>query len=301
MLAEHWKSLPTHDDKYAISDAGRVKAHGKLCKLSTRKSGHLVVGINGRPTYVHRLVMLAFEGPCPDKFEVLHKNHEPSDNRWVNLIYGTRSENIRMDFAAGSRSHKGENAPNARLTTTAVADIRSSKLSLIELATKYKVHIRTIQDVIAHKTWATAPRTTPVRLTGTCQTKEHSMAKTPKTITIAEKKVQMANLKQLMKSNTEATKGINAAMKDAAKALADAKKSADASIKEAEKAAASNRKAAEAAVAAAEKAYAAAFAKGAKSLDAAAKGAAKLNASLDALDAMTIVKAAKPAAAPAAE
>lgn len=47
--------------------------------------------------------MLAFEGPCPKGCEVLHLNHNPSDNRRANLKYGTRSENMKMDYAVGVR------------------------------------------------------------------------------------------------------------------------------------------------------------------------------------------------------
>ncbi len=47
--------------------------------------------------------MLAFEGPCPDGMEVLHLNHTPGDNRRGNLKYGTRGENVAMDYAVGTR------------------------------------------------------------------------------------------------------------------------------------------------------------------------------------------------------
>lgn len=42
---------------------------------------------------VHRLVMAAFVGPCPDGIEVCHNNGNPADNRLSNLRYGTHSEN----------------------------------------------------------------------------------------------------------------------------------------------------------------------------------------------------------------
>jgi hypothetical protein len=69
------------------------------------KSGHLSVAIGkGNSRQVHQLVLEAFVGPCPEGYEVLHLNHEPSDNRLVNLKYGTRSENVRMDYAVGARN-----------------------------------------------------------------------------------------------------------------------------------------------------------------------------------------------------
>lgn len=53
---------------------------------------------------VHALVLLAFEGPCPEGYEVLHKDHNPQNNNRKNLKYGTRSENLLMDYAAGRRT-----------------------------------------------------------------------------------------------------------------------------------------------------------------------------------------------------
>ncbi len=53
---------------------------------------------------VHGLVMLAFVGPCPEGLEVLHKNHQPADNKRTNLKYGTRSENLKMDYKRGRRT-----------------------------------------------------------------------------------------------------------------------------------------------------------------------------------------------------
>ncbi len=119
------------------------------------------------------------------------------------------------------------------------------------------------------------------------------MAKAPKTITPAEKKLALANMKEAMKNHAALIKGIDVESKAAEKALADAKKSADAAIKEAEKAAAAKRKAADAAIVAAQKAYAAAVEKAEKSKAAAAKGSAKLLGQLDALDSITVVAAPK--------
>jgi len=55
----------------------------------------------GNSRLVHQLVLEAFKGPCPPGMECLHKNHTPGDNKLSNLKYGTRSENIKMDFLPG--------------------------------------------------------------------------------------------------------------------------------------------------------------------------------------------------------
>lgn len=43
------------------------------------------------------------DGPRPAGCEALHLNHAPSDNRVENLRWGTRSENLKMDYEAGNR------------------------------------------------------------------------------------------------------------------------------------------------------------------------------------------------------
>jgi hypothetical protein len=119
---EVWKDIPGHEGEYQVSDMGRVKSMPRRVRLvasgieTTRlvserilrpgktASGHVSVALGlGNSRLVHQLVLEAFVGPRPERHEVLHLNHIPSDNRLVNLKYGTRSENLRMDYAAGKR------------------------------------------------------------------------------------------------------------------------------------------------------------------------------------------------------
>ena len=121
---ENWKPVAGHEGAYEVSDLGRVRSVERRVRLVTRqagettrrvpakilrpgtvKSGHVSVAIGkGNSRLVHQLVLEAFVAPRPDGCEVLHMNHEPCDNRLVNLKYGTRSENLRMDYAAGKRT-----------------------------------------------------------------------------------------------------------------------------------------------------------------------------------------------------
>lgn len=127
--AEVWKDVPGYEGRYQVSDHGRVRSvdrvlefsgyttkTGKWKSASKRRfkgcllapgpqpSGHLSVAIGRRNSkQVHALVLLAFVGPCPEGHEVLHLNHNPADNRLTNLKYGTRSENVKMDYEVGVR------------------------------------------------------------------------------------------------------------------------------------------------------------------------------------------------------
>lgn len=119
---ERWKPIPGYEHKYQVSACGGVRsvdhyvrlvAHGKetqrlvpgkTLKPGRSTSGHLTVCLGKGNTHgVHRLVASAFLGACPAGKEVLHLDGDPSNNRLENLRYGTRSENLKMDYAAGVR------------------------------------------------------------------------------------------------------------------------------------------------------------------------------------------------------
>ena len=123
MTTEIWKDIPGFEGRYQASDLGRVRSadrtvwcrspdggvhqrtyRGKVLRPAAHLTGHLMV-MRGRKKNidVHVAVMLAFEGAPPAGHEVLHENHDPADNRKSNLRYGTRSENLKMDYAAGRR------------------------------------------------------------------------------------------------------------------------------------------------------------------------------------------------------
>lgn len=108
--------MPGYEGLYEVSDLGRVRSHdrmvhlggvgnggsflkpGRILKPIPARWGRLQVRLcaNGeqRPYQVHRLVMAAFVGPCPDGLRVLHWDDDPDNNQLSNLRYGTQSENM---------------------------------------------------------------------------------------------------------------------------------------------------------------------------------------------------------------
>ncbi len=54
---------------------------------------------------VHALVALAFIGPRPDGYDVMHIDGTRTNNAVGNLRYGTRSENCLQAYAEGRRAH----------------------------------------------------------------------------------------------------------------------------------------------------------------------------------------------------
>lgn len=102
-MSEQWRPIPGFA-RYEVSSEGRVRStqwtKPRLLAIHPDGSGYSQVVLYG-PTRdrrrftkrVHRLVLLAFVGPCPEGMEVRHLNGNRSDNQLANLAYGTPSEN----------------------------------------------------------------------------------------------------------------------------------------------------------------------------------------------------------------
>ena len=93
-----WLPVPDWEGLYEVSDSGHVRSVRSNRIISTCGLKYLEVSLwrSGRRYYhnVHVLVARAFLGECPPGQEVRHLNDDRSDNRLVNLEYGTRSQNM---------------------------------------------------------------------------------------------------------------------------------------------------------------------------------------------------------------
>lgn len=116
-MTEVWKAIPGWEGVYEASSEGRIRSilhwvvqtnrwgtsmtslrQGALLRQSPNKRGYLCVGLNGQRRMtrarVHKLVAAAFLGPNPQNLNVLHSNGIQTDNRAINLRYGTQSDNL---------------------------------------------------------------------------------------------------------------------------------------------------------------------------------------------------------------
>ena len=153
-----WKPIPNYLP-YEASNAGLVRnADTRLILSPFRLStGYLRVKIGRSPNgiTVHRLVAMAFIGPCPKGLQVCHKNGDPLDNRPQNLRYGTVSDNAKDRIRHGRQADKrGERHHSVKLTATEVMAIRASSDTLKSLAQEYGVSFQQISKIRLGQRWS---------------------------------------------------------------------------------------------------------------------------------------------------
>ena len=151
---EKWLPVVGYEGLYEVSDQGRVKS---LEKKVVYKDGRVRTqperirdpkfGSNWRPSLkmvhpdkpdrslqIHRMVLEAFVGPCPEGMETLHYDDNPENNSLENLRWGTRSEN-QIDRVRNGRNHNASKThckrgheftpENTRIRTTGFRNCRT--------------------------------------------------------------------------------------------------------------------------------------------------------------------------------
>lgn len=121
---------------------------------------------------VHRLVLMAFVGPCPPGMEGCH-NDNHSFNNWVdNLRWDTPIGNQRDRLKHGTSNRGrsiniGETNGHAQLDRVKVKRIRQDHKAGLggykTLGLKYHVHWSTIRAVVKGHTWSHVQLSAPTR------------------------------------------------------------------------------------------------------------------------------------------
>ncbi len=124
-MAEQWKPVVDYVGLYEVSDLGRVRSVDRVVEYRdgrrvqwsgmalaprTDLKGYARVNLcrnSVRTTFlVHRLVLVAFRGPCPAGMEACHGPAGNGDNSLTNLRWDTHGRNIR-DLIDGGHHNNG--------------------------------------------------------------------------------------------------------------------------------------------------------------------------------------------------
>lgn len=134
---ESWLPVVGYEGLYEVSDLGQVRSldrtdcRGKSCTgvllVPMSWGDYLWVRLsrNGRrqARHVHRLVLEAFIGPCPEGMEACHGPGGSLDNSLANLRWDTHAANMEDQRQHGTKA-LGEGHGNAKLTDVEVDEIR---------------------------------------------------------------------------------------------------------------------------------------------------------------------------------
>jgi hypothetical protein len=156
-----WRAWVTCRSGRKLTDRWRemkraVHPRGYLCVNLTPPEGG-----SYKTCRVHRLVLEAFVGPCPEGMECRHKNGVKADCRLENLCWDTPERN-RQDNHDWGVYERGERHTQAKLTDAQVETIRrrwaAGGVLLRELAAEYHCAVSCISQIVNNKT-----RTRPAR------------------------------------------------------------------------------------------------------------------------------------------
>ena len=175
-MKEQWKPVVGYEGCYEVSNEGRVRSVDRYVRHSRGKNGYklykgqqirtpqvprgyLVFTANkcGKKSfYVHRLVMQAFVGDCPEGLEVCHFDGNPKNNHLTNLRYASHQDNMD-DREIHGNTFRGERHSNAILTELQVSEIKwaiSHGFKRKEIAEHFGTSRCTIGDIKSGKSWA---------------------------------------------------------------------------------------------------------------------------------------------------
>lgn len=165
---EEWRAVVGHEDRYLVSNHGRVMSlrYGRTGKPRLMRTGRsnwyrsvdLFKGGAHKQVNVHVLVAEAFIGPRQNGMEVNHKDGVKFNNHISNLEYVTSSENKLHAHRTGLKiSLKGEKSGRSKLKPYEVETILllvKSGLYHKEIAPMFGVTKSNISAIVCGKSWS---------------------------------------------------------------------------------------------------------------------------------------------------
>ena len=154
-----WAPIPSMPGYYASRD-GRIlsTARGGPREKKQRlfKKGYLIISYKSQIRLVHRLILEAHVGPCPDGQECRHLDGDPAHNHLGNLRWGTPSENVH-DKGRHGRFPRGENSGHHKLTEAEVLNLRELRAQgwiLADLGRRFGISKAHASRIVRRENWS---------------------------------------------------------------------------------------------------------------------------------------------------
>lgn len=144
-----------HTDVFA-----RTRVNAKGCFVwsgAVNSNGYPQIRLEGRTTYVHRLVCERVHGPLGRQY-VLHSCDDPACINPNHLRPGTQAENM-ADARARGRVARGSALGRSALDAERVRAIRARRArgeSPVTIGASYGVSRQTVADIVSGRTWSHA-------------------------------------------------------------------------------------------------------------------------------------------------
>lgn len=164
MENEIWKAVPKFENKYWVSNLGRVKnSKNKILKpMVAKNQKYAKYGLSGgsrqKMKYImgHRLVAMVFL-ENPNNYPIVHhRDNNPMNNAVSNLEWTTYSKNTKYAIESGRLKtiFTGEKNPVKRFSdyhVKAIRDLKSIGWSITELCDVFDCSRGYISEIINYK------------------------------------------------------------------------------------------------------------------------------------------------------
>jgi hypothetical protein len=156
---------------YRVGDDGTVLGkHGRRLRPAKDTNGRPFVGlhVDGKRKLkgIHRIVLEAFAGPCPEGKECAHKNGKCDDNRLSNLEWKTHKDNMADRIPHGTHL-EGEQITTSKITNSAavkIADmLRDTGLSQVAIASACGATVAVVRTIAQGRGWRNANGGRPIK------------------------------------------------------------------------------------------------------------------------------------------
>jgi hypothetical protein len=142
-----YKTIPTYEGKYSISEKGDVVSHPKNYGFGlheernlkqTNQNGYKSIRLGrGKKNfhYIHQLVALTFLEHIPGKNFVNHKDGNKKNNHFSNLEWCTNAENVRHMFKSGLSKNRYLSVEDV----LKIRSLRNKKFTYIQIAKIFSI------------------------------------------------------------------------------------------------------------------------------------------------------------------